>query len=151
MWGILSIKIIKWRYLEGKELKQVEKEIEDAKKITLQNASDKATLQSQRLSFAEEKRQEYQKIADAKLPANEALVRAQELRDEAKKIQDDVAARENALSAAKTEHEKNISKFEEDKATLATERQTLEDQKQALIELDRQTKAKVEALKKFNF
>lgn len=41
LWGILSVKVIKWRYLEGKELKQVEKEIEDGKKINWRELMEK--------------------------------------------------------------------------------------------------------------
>lgn len=131
-------------------IKQNQDAVSEAKRITNINTQDKQKLASDRAAFEEEKRQEYQKISDAKLPTNEELVRAQALRDEARVLQDDIASRETALSIAKKEYEGNIAKLAEEFNALIEDRAKLEDQRKSVLELDQTVKAKVEAVRKFN-
>lgn len=132
-------------------IKQNESLVQEAMKISLKNEQDKKAIDSMREKFEEERRLEYQKIADAKLPANEALVRAQVLRNEVDALKEDVAVREKQLASDKHTHGESVEELEKDRKVLAEERKTLETQKQAIIDLDSSVKAKIEKLKQFNF
>lgn len=132
-------------------IKQNSSILQENQKIAALNEQNQKQLVSDRAIFEEEKRHEYQKISDAKLPANEALVRAQQLRDEAKGLQDDVAAREKALDAERAEHEKNVLKLGQDKESFGEDKKALEEKRTAILNLEKQTNEKLQKLKQMNF
>jgi hypothetical protein len=125
--------------------------LEETRKTSLKNQDDSDKLKADKVAFEEEKKQEYQKIADAKLPTNEALTRAQELRDEAEATKNSVISLQESLNADKGSHALNVAQLAEEKKSVEEERKKIDEYKQSVIELDRQTKANLEALKKFNF
>lgn len=112
---------------------------------------EKVDLQKAKSTFEQEKADEYQKIANAKLPANEALVKAQTLLDESKARQSDVALREEALEQAKKDHAKLVEAHLQKEKESAVERKKMDDQKKAILALDKAITDKLETLKKLNF
>lgn len=125
--------------------------LEETKGIAAGNYQEKKSILTERKNFEDEKSEEYKKIDIAKGTVELRRQEAQFLMDEANSKQNDIALRETELNKAKTLHAENVAKLLQDQKSLSDERKKLESQKQAILDLDRETKAKVDALKKFNF
>lgn len=125
--------------------------LETARKISEENSIEREKIISERISFNEEKSREYEKIDIEKGSINLQKREAQSLIDEARAKHIELSSREEDLANSRIEHAKNATKLLQEQKLLDEKRRELEEHRQAVIDLDRDTRAKVEALKKFNF
>lgn len=114
---------------------------------------NKATkdLETEKTNFKSEKDAEWAKVALAKGEAKDALEKAQMLHKQALDAQNKANQKEVDLNKAVDEHTINVKKLAQDKAALAEDYNELAKTKKEILNLDAQTKAKVEKLKQFNF
>lgn len=114
-------------------------------------AKMKADLSVERENFTAEKEAEWKKINASKAAATEALAKAQTLHNDAVELQGKANSKETALAAMKSEHDTNVEALNAVAKELDRKQREIEDFRNKVIELDKQTKAKVEALKAYNF
>lgn len=114
-------------------------------------SKERKDLSYEQAHFKAEREAEWEKIRIARSDAKKALDEAQDLHDLAVDIQNKVNLKEAELSKAKDEHMVNVKKLSDDTMALELKRKEIEQFQKQVIDLDVQTKAKVEKLKQFNF
>lgn len=125
--------------------------VEKIRATSLANKQASDSLSIERTVWEQKKMSEQAAIEEAKNNVASSLADAHALAEAATQMQNDLAVRESALEENKGAHAENVRKLLSDQNKLAEERQSLEAQKRAILDLDKDVKAKVEALKKFNF
>lgn len=114
-------------------------------------AKERKELEQEKSDFITEAHAERAKISLSKSDAKDALEKAQTLHQQAIDIQNRANAKELDLSRSLAEHAAATKKLLEDRRVLEKDRKEIEEFKKQVLELDAQTKAKVDALKKYNF
>lgn len=123
----------------------------ETKKTEDNIAKQRGELANEKEQFNTEKEAEKAKINLEKSNVKEALEKAQDLHKQAVEIRDKAIAKESFLTKEKEAHEANVRAHIAEKESLENQRKEIENYKSQVLALDAQTKAKVEALKKFNF
>lgn len=125
--------------------------LSETQKAQEQLKSDKIALDAKETSFKSEVEVEHAKLNAKTDAVKDDTQKAAELFAQANDLHNTIAVREDELRQAKEIYQANLVKYQADLEALKTKQNEIEKFRQQVLNLDRQTKEKVEALKKYNF
>lgn len=125
--------------------------LEETRRNSASNEQERKDISQERIQFNTEMEAARAKIAFDKSEAKTALDTAQKLHEQAVDIQDKANFKEKSLNQGLQDHQINVKKLEDDAVALGKQRDDIEKFKQEVLAMEKETKAKVEALKKYNF
>lgn len=137
---------------EAKELIKKHSDIlQETRRIADQTAQEKKDLNLEKTAFKEEMEGSNLKINARKSEVEDALQKATALNNQAIESHKLLNTREDELKRFRDDLEVRELKLKKDMAALDKTKSDIDSYKESVLALDKQTKAKVEKLKEFNF